>query len=80
MAVKIPRVYPQEQDPKVRSTNFEEVCYGFTSEEAILEASRCLDCKNPRCVQACPVNVQIPAFIRELKKRRCRGCSCCHSS
>ena len=68
MAVKTPRVYPQEQDPQVRSTNFEEVCYGFTSEEAILEASRCLDCKNPRCVQACPVNVQIPAFIRELKK------------
>lgn len=43
MAVKTPRVYPQEQDPQVRSTNFEEVCYGFTGEEAILEASRCLD-------------------------------------
>ena len=55
MANKIPRVPVREQDPKVRATNFEEVCYGYNVEEATLEASRCLNCKNPRCVAACPV-------------------------
>ena len=50
MANKIPRVPVREQDPKVRATNFEEVCYGYNVEEATLEASRCLNCKNPRCV------------------------------
>ena len=63
MANKIPRVPVREQDPKVRATNFEEVCYGYNIEEAQLEATRCLNCKNPRCVAACPVNVQIPKFI-----------------
>ena len=63
MANKIPRVPVREQDPKVRATNFEEVCYGYNVEEAQLEATRCLNCKNPRCVSACPVNVQIPKFI-----------------
>ena len=63
MANKIPRVPVREQDPKVRATNFEEVCYGYNVEEAQLEATRCLHCKNPRCVAACPVNVQIPKFI-----------------
>ena len=63
MANKIPRVPVREQDPKVRATNFEEVCYGYNIEEAQLEATRCLNCKNPRCVGACPVNVQIPKFI-----------------
>ena len=63
MANKIPRVPVREQDPKVRATNFEEVCYGYNVEEAQLEATRCLNCKNPRCVAACPVNVQIPKFI-----------------
>ena len=63
MANKIPRVPVREQDPKVRATNFEEVCYGYNVEEAQLEATRCLNCKNPRCVGACPVNVQIPKFI-----------------
>ena len=47
----------------MRATNFEEVCYGYNVEEAQLEATRCLNCKNPRCVAACPVNVQIPKFI-----------------
>ena len=50
MPNKIPRVPVREQDPKVRATNFEEVCYGYNQEEAQLEASRCLHCKNPRCV------------------------------
>ncbi|WP_300728996.1 NADPH-dependent glutamate synthase [uncultured Rikenella sp.] len=64
MANKIPRVPVREQDPKVRATNFEEVCYGYDLDEATLEASRCLGCKKPRCVEACPVSVGIPDFIR----------------
>ncbi len=66
MANKIPRVPVREQDPKVRATNFEEVCYGYNVEEAQLEATRCLHCKNPRCVAACPVSVQIPNFIAQV--------------
>lgn len=67
MANRIPRVPVREQDPKVRATNFEEVCYGYNAEEATLEASRCLDCKNPRCVGSCPVHISIPDFIRYVK-------------
>ena len=63
MANKIPRVPVREQDPALRATNFEEVCYGYNLEEARTEASRCLHCRNPRCVAACPVGVQIPDFI-----------------
>lgn len=66
MANKIPRVPVREQDPKVRATNFEEVCYGYNVEEAQLEATRCLNCKNPRCVAACPVSVKIPQFIAQV--------------
>ena len=66
MANKIPRVSVREQEPAIRATNFEEVCYGYNSEEAQLEASRCLNCKNPRCVAACPVNINIPAFINKI--------------
>ena len=66
MANKIPRVPVREQDPKVRAANFEEVCYGYSQEEALLEATRCLNCKNPRCVAACPVNINIPEFIHHL--------------
>lgn len=66
MANKIPRVPVREQDPKVRATNFEEVCYGYDSQEAMLEASRCLNCRNPRCVSACPVSVKIPDFIARV--------------
>lgn len=66
MANRIPRVPVREQDPKVRATNFEEVCYGYNAEEAQLEATRCLSCKNPRCVSACPVNIQIPSFISKV--------------
>ena len=66
MANRIPRVPVREQDPALRATNFEEVCYGYDLEEARREASRCLHCKNPRCVAACPVGVQIPDFIARL--------------
>ena len=66
MAQRIPRVPVREQDPKVRAHNFEEVCYGYNLEEATTEASRCLHCKNPRCVQACPVSVKIPEFIAKV--------------
>ncbi len=66
MANRIPRVPVREQDPQVRATNFEEVCYGYNSEEAALEASRCLNCKNPRCVNSCPVHINIPEFIHHI--------------
>lgn len=56
----------REQDPKVRAHNFEEVSYGYNKEEAMLEASRCLHCKNPRCVTGCPVSIQIPEFIAHV--------------
>ena len=66
MVDRIPRVPVREQDPKVRAHNFEEVCYGYNQEEAQLEASRCLHCKNPRCVSACPVGIKIPDFIERI--------------
>lgn len=66
MAIKT-KVPVREQGPKVRATNFEEVCYGYNSEEAQEEAQRCLNCKNPRCVQGCPVSINIPDFIQEVK-------------
>ncbi|MBO7248861.1 MAG: NADPH-dependent glutamate synthase [Bacteroidales bacterium] len=63
---KIDRVPVREQDPKVRATNFDEVCYGYNKEEAMLEASRCLNCRRPGCMLACPVSVKIPAFIEKV--------------
>ncbi len=68
MANKIARVAAREQDPLVRATNFEEVCFGYDFEEASLEASRCLNCKNPRCVGACPVGISIPEFIAKVRE------------
>ena len=66
MANKISRVQVREQDPKVRASNFEEVSYGYNKEEAMLEASRCLSCKMPACMTACPVSVKIPFFIKKV--------------
>lgn len=56
-----------EQNPLVRSNNFDEVCLGYTADEAQMEATRCIDCKNPKCVAGCPVSIDIPGFIREIK-------------
>ncbi len=57
-----------EQDPKIRSRNFDEVSTGYTEEMALNEAARCLNCKNPQCVTGCPVNIQIPDFISQIVK------------
>ncbi|HBA63982.1 MAG TPA: glutamate synthase (NADPH), homotetrameric [Lachnospiraceae bacterium] len=62
------KVPVREQDPKVRATNFEEVCLGYNQEEAMEEASRCINCKNAKCVAGCPVAINIPAFIHEVKE------------
>lgn len=58
----------REQDPKIRSHNFQEVSLGFNLQEAQSEAQRCLHCKNPRCVAACPVGIDIPGFISHIKE------------
>ena len=62
------RVPVREQEPKVRATNFEEVCLGYNEEEAVEEAQRCLHCKNAKCIQGCPVNINIPDFIGAVKE------------
>ena len=66
---KIPRVPVREQAAQERIKNFEEVSYGYNAEEAVLEAHRCIQCKNPRCVQACPVQIKIPEFISAVKNK-----------
>lgn len=57
----------REQDAKVRATNFEEVCYGYNQEEAMEEATRCINCKNAKCIAGCPVAINIPGFIEQVK-------------
>lgn len=66
MAEKISRTVAPTQDPAVRATNFNEVCLGFDEKMALREASRCLNCKNPRCTGACPVGISIPEFISRV--------------
>ena len=66
MADMMKKVPVREQDPKVRATNFEEVCLGYNKEEAMEEASRCINCKNAKCIQGCPVGINIPAFVHEV--------------
>lgn len=68
MADKKNRVPVREQAPEVRAKNFEEVCLGYNAEEAMEESTRCLNCKNARCITGCPVNINIPAFIAEVKE------------
>lgn len=66
MAERISRTAAPNQDPQLRATNFDEVCLGYDEAMAMREASRCLNCKNPRCVGACPVNISIPEFISKV--------------
>ena len=68
MADMMKKVPVREQDAKVRATNFEEVCLGYDQEEAMEEAARCLNCKNARCIQGCPVSINIPGFIEKVKE------------
>ena len=68
MADMMKKVPVREQDAKVRATNFEEVCLGYEQEEAMEEAARCLNCKNARCIQGCPVSINIPGFIEKVKE------------
>ena len=67
MQDRMKRVPVSEQAPEVRAKNFEEVCLGYIDEEAIQEANRCLTCKNPKCVDGCPVSINIPGFISYMK-------------
>ena len=65
---KIPRQPMPEQEPEVRKRNFEEVPFGYTKELAMKEAERCLQCKKPACIDQCPVSIDIPGFIKEIKE------------
>ena len=68
MADGLKKVPVREQAPKVRATNFDEVCLGYNADEAMEEASRCINCKNAKCMQGCPVSINIPAFVHEVKE------------
>lgn len=68
MADVLKKVPVREQEPKVRATNFEEVCYGYNREEAVEEAGRCINCKNAKCITGCPVSIDIPSFISQVKE------------
>ena len=61
------KVPVREQDPNIRNSNFEEVCLGYNQEEAMEESLRCINCKNAQCIKGCPVAIDIPAFIQEVK-------------
>lgn len=67
------KVPVSEQDPKDRAKNFDEVCLGYNEEEAVAEAGRCLQCKNPKCVEGCPVSIDIPGFIGKIKEGDNKG-------
>ena len=68
MADVLKKVPVREQAPKVRATNFEEVCLGYNKEEALEEANRCLGCKKAKCMEGCPVSINIPGFVHEVKE------------
>ena len=68
MADVLKKVPVREQEPEVRAKNFEEVCLGYNKEEAMEEATRCINCKNAKCIEGCPVSINIPAFIKEVKE------------
>lgn len=71
--MKIPRQKMQEQPPEERINNFKEVPYGYDEEQAVREAERCLQCKNPICVSGCPVEVNIPLFLQKITERDFAG-------
>ena len=73
MADVLKKVPVREQDPKVRATNFDEVCYGYNQDEAIEEAARCIHCKNAKCIGGCPVGINIPDFIAQVKEGNIEG-------
>ena len=66
---KIPRQPMPEQSPEERKHNFQEVPYGYTPDTAVVEASRCIQCRKPKCVEGCPVEIDIPAFIKLIAER-----------
>ena len=68
MEERLKRIPVREQDPKERAKNFKEVCLGYNEDEAVREAKRCLNCKNPRCVEGCPVSIDIPGFVKEVSE------------
>ena len=68
MADVLKKVPVREQAPKVRAANFEEVCLGYNKEEAMEEANRCLGCKKAKCMEGCPVSINIPGFVHEVKE------------
>ena len=70
------RIPVREQDAKERATNFKEVCLGYNKEEAMEEASRCINCKNAQCVKGCPVAIQIPQFIEQVKNGNIEESQC----
>jgi glutamate synthase (NADPH) small chain len=65
---KVARQKMPEQEAKVRARNFNEVPFGYTSELAQLESSRCLQCKKPKCIEGCPVEIDIPAFVKLISE------------
>ncbi len=69
MKIKPKKTPMREQDPKERIKNFNEVPFGYTEEEAVIEAERCLQCPKPPCIEGCPVNVDIPGFIKAIRER-----------
>lgn len=73
MAISPKKTPISEQDPKVRATNFQEVCYGYSEEEAVIEAARCLNCRHKPCVKGCPVAIDIPGFIMKVKANDFEG-------
>ena len=73
MADVLKKVPVREQDPKVRAANFEEVCLGYNQEEAMEEAARCINCKNAKCIQGCPVCDQYSGIYQRSKRWKYRG-------
>ena len=71
------KVPVREQDANERAHNFDEVCLGYNEEEAVLEASRCIKCKNPACVKGCPVAIDIPGFISQIEAKDFEGALNC---